>query len=321
MALSNLSDWYSHPETHVLKLTKMPEGYPDGFKFAAGTTPNTADYHERGWCFKESSVAAMVKPSTICLDLGKLSDAPKNWSEIRNECRVGRAAPVTPEDFAHELENKSFTSKKADLPTVAGLYKAAFSKRFSSVDQLTYSGLGWGDAGLVSFSKVLGSGALANLKKLRLDKNNIGDAGVIALANGCATGGLAKLTLLLLDDNQIGDAGATALADVCAEGALAKLKTLSLSGNNIGDPGLVSLADAGAKRAFAKLKTLWLDKTQIGDAGVTAVADVCAMGGLPKLKALWLSEKHVSDAGITAWRRSRSGFTCFRTRPELVLYY
>ena len=48
-ALSSLSNWYSHPNTIVLKLTKMPEGYPEGFKFAEGTTPNTADYHGRGW--------------------------------------------------------------------------------------------------------------------------------------------------------------------------------------------------------------------------------------------------------------------------------
>ena len=48
-ALGNLSDWYSHPKSVVLKLTKMPDGYPDGFTFAAGTTPNTADYYGRGW--------------------------------------------------------------------------------------------------------------------------------------------------------------------------------------------------------------------------------------------------------------------------------
>ena len=48
-ALNNLSDWYSHRKTVVLKATKMPEGYPNGFSFASGTTPNTADYYGRGW--------------------------------------------------------------------------------------------------------------------------------------------------------------------------------------------------------------------------------------------------------------------------------
>ena len=43
---------------------------------------------------------------------------------------------MTPEDFAAELELKSFTSKKADLPTVGALYKAAYTKRFAAATGL-----------------------------------------------------------------------------------------------------------------------------------------------------------------------------------------
>ena len=48
-ALGSLSEWYSHPNTTVFKLTTLPVGYPDGFHFPAGVTPNTADYSGRGW--------------------------------------------------------------------------------------------------------------------------------------------------------------------------------------------------------------------------------------------------------------------------------
>ena len=48
-ALDGLSDWYSHPSTNVFKITHLPEGYPNGFEFEAGSTPNTADYDGRGW--------------------------------------------------------------------------------------------------------------------------------------------------------------------------------------------------------------------------------------------------------------------------------
>ena len=164
MALGCLSDWYSHPNTVVLKLTKMPEGYPSGFTFAEGTTPNTADYYGRGWCFKESSVACMVKDFDYCLDLGKLGDGTEGWHAIASECQAGRAAPLTPEDFMVELERKSFTSKKADLPTVGGLYQAAFTKRFGEAKTLRYDGLGWGDAEVISLSKIIASGSLAQLK-------------------------------------------------------------------------------------------------------------------------------------------------------------
>ena len=42
-------DWYSHPKLLTLKLTKLPPGYPTGFTFPPGATPNTADYIDRGW--------------------------------------------------------------------------------------------------------------------------------------------------------------------------------------------------------------------------------------------------------------------------------
>ena len=41
--------WYSHPKILTLKLTKLPPGYPNGFTFPRGITPNTASYFDRGW--------------------------------------------------------------------------------------------------------------------------------------------------------------------------------------------------------------------------------------------------------------------------------
>ena len=262
-ALGNLSDWYSHPMTVVLKLTKMPAGYPDGFSFAAGTTPNTADYYGRGWCFKESSVANLVKNSYLCLDLGKLDlgkldDAPSDemvvsvpgmkaassdWDGIETQCRAGRAAPLTPEDFLAELERKSFTSKKADLPTVGALYKAAFTKRFGEATALFYSGLQWGDSDLVLLSKVLGSGALTNLSDLHLSGNQIGDAGLTALADSLSNGAV-QIRNLDLFGNQVGDPGVSALADACARGALAPGAAVFLDNNNVTQAGKQAARDA-----------------------------------------------------------------------------
>ena len=48
-ALRNMMVWYSHPKILTLKLTALPHGYPDGFTFPPGITPNTASYFERGW--------------------------------------------------------------------------------------------------------------------------------------------------------------------------------------------------------------------------------------------------------------------------------
>ena len=46
-ALSNMMEWYAHPEVRTFKLTKLPDGYPDGFTFPEGCTPNRAGYFDR----------------------------------------------------------------------------------------------------------------------------------------------------------------------------------------------------------------------------------------------------------------------------------
>ena len=48
-ALTNMMVWYSHGKLLTLKLTELPSGYPKGFDFPPGVTPNTADYFDRGW--------------------------------------------------------------------------------------------------------------------------------------------------------------------------------------------------------------------------------------------------------------------------------
>ena len=64
-ALSKLSDLYSHQSAFILKITRMPDSYPSGFIFPEGMTANTADYYGRGWCFCESSMGNLVKPSGL----------------------------------------------------------------------------------------------------------------------------------------------------------------------------------------------------------------------------------------------------------------
>ena len=42
-----MMQWYSHPKVFTFKLTKLPKGYPTGFKFPPGVEPNLADYDDR----------------------------------------------------------------------------------------------------------------------------------------------------------------------------------------------------------------------------------------------------------------------------------
>ena len=65
-SLSNMMEWYAHPWVFTFKLTRLPKGYPTGFKFPPGVEPNLADYINRGWCFCESSVSNLIKGSSLC---------------------------------------------------------------------------------------------------------------------------------------------------------------------------------------------------------------------------------------------------------------
>ena len=46
-SLSNMMEWYAHPSVYTFKLTRLPKGYPTGFKFPPGMEPNLADYINR----------------------------------------------------------------------------------------------------------------------------------------------------------------------------------------------------------------------------------------------------------------------------------
>ena len=46
-SLSNMMEWYAHPNVFTFKLTRLPKGYPTGFKFPPGVEPNLADYEDR----------------------------------------------------------------------------------------------------------------------------------------------------------------------------------------------------------------------------------------------------------------------------------
>lgn len=262
-ALSGLSDWYSHPQTTVLKVTRLPEGYPDGHVFAPGSSPNVADYAERGWCYCESMLSNLVKGPDKVLDLGALEAlealeaGPRaaagrelcSWAAMQRGCKAGREAPLTAAEFTARLALKSFTSKKADLDTVARLYAEGFAKRLGAAKELNYSGLDWGDAEAAAIARVLASGAAPLLEVLKLDNTRIGDAGVLTLVEALHARVAPKLERLLLYDNgTIHDEGMAALAGAVRAGDVPACHWIGAAGNP-GEHAAVEAAVAAAVKA------------------------------------------------------------------------
>ena len=209
-ALGSLAEWYSHPNTTVLKLSRLPEGYPDGFTFPTDIVPNTADYHGRGWCFTESAVAGLAKHARASLDLGllppeKAGDMNLSVLDVWNLCKVQRAPPLTPVEFARQLATKSFTSKKADMPTVLRLYEQAYTSRLGELKSWDLSGLDWDDDAAKQVAAVLASGVAAKIALINLRGNRITATGLHAIANAVYSRGadghlvVPKLYSVMLD--------------------------------------------------------------------------------------------------------------------------
>jgi len=315
-ALESLGTFFSHPHTCVLELTALPPDYGDPARYAG--SGNVADYSERGWCFCESSWAAMQKDATLVLDLGKGSGEGDFDASVAGRCTQGRRAPVAPEVFEALLASKGFTNRTADHPLVARLYREGFAARFRAVSVLNYGGLAWGDDEARAVAAMLPH--TPALKTLHLGVNAIGDEGARALAEGLAH--TPALKFLYLRHNLIGAEGASALAEALP-GALA-LKELYIGNNLIGDEGARALAEAlprapalrdlyirynsiGAEgaRALAEalplalaLKELYLGNNLIGDEGARALAE--ALPRAPGLKELELDSNSIGDEGARA---------------------
>ncbi len=231
-SLSNMMQWYGHDKLFTFKLTKLPMGYPTGFKFPPGVEPNLADYINRGWCFTESSVSNLIKGHGLCLDLGKFDEeSMEDWDELNEGCRAHRDPPLTPSEFRPQLATKSFTSKNADEERVNRMFEDEFNKRMGGVGNLMWRDMKWTDEAAVAVSKVIATGVLKKLEYLILSGNQIGDAGVMAMAEAAGKGTLPKLKQLELHGNQIGDAGVKALAEAAGKGKLPQLKVLYLDNN------------------------------------------------------------------------------------------
>ena len=220
--LRTLSCWYSHPRLTVVKITKLPRDYPTGLHFPAGSTPNTADYYERGWCYCESSVSNLVKPTMYVWDLGQLNELPTEdqYDLIVKQCALtaNRPPPLLPSDFAEALATKAFTSKKADLETVSRLYQAAFGQRLGAARVLNFKALGWGDSEVVTLAGVLSSGATPKLNELHLSLNPaVGDKGMQAIAAAIRSGNLPGLSQLSMGSNRATEEGQQAVTDACDE--------------------------------------------------------------------------------------------------------
>jgi len=285
-AIHDVSLLFSHPNTHVWKLTKFPSDYADPMRCEQSN--NVASHKAWGWCFYEELLAEMVKPMILVLDLGH--DCGREWEDIKemvDTCMTARRVPLTPSEVTKQLERKTFTNGNTDRPVIARLYAECFTRRFGEVRELHYARLGWGDSEICSLAAVLRESGAACLKVIGLEGNSIGDGGAIALAEVIRE--FKVLEVLDLSGNGIGSKGAIALTEGIRE--LKSLKELYLTGNKLGNDGAAALAKS--THELLALKEFHLDENEIGDDGAIALAE--SITGLTGLEELSLEGNHIGD--------------------------
>ena len=208
-AIRALPTLFSHEYTTVLRITSMPEGFPESYEsLPAGA--NIAEYANRGWCFTETLWSSW--PNKKTLDIGRLAMSRQHgaWKEgspllellrrcAHNEPR--RDAPLLPAQFKETILTKSMHNPKDDAVLLTELYEEAFTSYFGQAYKLNFSNLGWGDDECVQLAKVLSSGAAKKVVLIYLSINLIGNRGMKALAAAVTDGGLPMCSTIVLQGN------------------------------------------------------------------------------------------------------------------------
>ena len=211
----------------------------------AGAHTNMQPYTGRGWCVMERNASGLVKDDYALISLKGLTGEETDLGQVIENGTAARVPPVAPAPFASTLEADvasgatTFTNR-GDVPVVAKIYGWAFAEEMAAVVELSYSGLGWNDAQMLTLCE--------------------------ALRAAHAGGGLRKLETLSLSANQMGDGAAAALAALLEEGAMPNLKELWLNNNQIGDDGVAALASALRGGALPACERIYLDGNPGSDA-------------------------------------------------------
>ena len=196
----------------------------------------------KSWLDSHLSVRALV------LDLAKFSGTKTSWGDVIDECIANRAPPIAPAAFRATLEGKAFTSKKADMAMVGGLYEGTFGEQMAAAKTLRFVGLQWGDAEVAALcATLIESGEKVQATDLDLRFNPFGEAGCAALAKAVSTGAMPKLEELSLNDNPIADAGCAKLASALDGGVMPVINRLYLFGIAANNQSAVQEALARAK--------------------------------------------------------------------------
>lgn len=196
-ALAHINLWYTHMSTTVWMLTGVPHSW----------RRRSLPYHERGWPSFEFAISCMISPFDAVLDLGLLKQDHTDYSSVWLTCRGPRRAPMLPDRFSEELQQKVFTNG-ADCEMVIAKYKETFFAVMGGAQRLVFADFGWRADDLAVLAESLPH--CYCLRHLDLDFNKFGDRGAKALLAALLS--CRRLEVLSLQATKISDASVESLS-------------------------------------------------------------------------------------------------------------
>ena len=143
-------------------------------------------YAWSGWCHFESVVSNLIKPWDQRLNLQLSAGDEKNYSALRDSCKVSRNPPLSPATFKAQLDKRIFTNGHTDKQIVIELYARTFATLSAHADKLDVAHLLWSQPEATVLSRALPQFVMCN--SLDVSSNPFGAKGVVML-----TGGVAKM--------------------------------------------------------------------------------------------------------------------------------
>lgn len=216
-ALSEMQLWYAHKLVFAILVTAPPAGAALG---------SWLPYEGRGWPTVERAWTVLAKTNAVAC-------WPMVYDVSSGSGEADRPPPLHPDSLSHLLDEKTFSSGKADRALVETLYRDTLLSVLGGAEVLSFARSGWTDKDFIGFADVLP--VLKRCKRLELHENACGDAGASALATAVTAGALPLIETIFLEENCVGDAGCQALAAALEAGGMPNLKRLQIAQNPASD--------------------------------------------------------------------------------------
>ena len=266
-------------------------------------------YEWSGWCHFESTVSNLIKPWDQRLDVQLSRGDERTYGALRDNCKVSRDPPVSPDTFKAQLSKRIFTNGQTDASIVMKLYSGTFASLAAHTEKLDFSHLLWSFPQAAVLSRALPHFKTCSF--LDVSKNPFGEKGVVTLMDGIINMKLLRTLVMRCCRGLEVAANVSTWSSKLAY--TNNLGLLDVSENAFDAAGLATLArydhfTLKVSGSGIELKNAGFSAKQRKDAGCDAKQLKTAGYSLQQLKNAEFCLQHLRHVGFSAKELKDAGF-------------